>query len=174
MKYKLVFCLLATAGLFSPFSFLFAFDDVDLTMQFNDCAKISVNKTRLVCFDKLVNVRATPVAVKLESSNHVEVSQNKVAAKNKENDFAKEHIKKSTKQMAQELTTITATIEKVKQLIRGQWVIYLDNGQKWQQKDNIKIKLRLGDQIRLEKGAMGSVFLYKQDSHRGIKVKRLQ
>ena len=70
--------------------------------------------------------------------------------------------------------SITAIISKVKRLIRGQWVVYLENGQKWQQQDLVKMKLKVGDSVRLKKGSMGTVQLYKEGSHRNIRVKRLK
>jgi hypothetical protein len=59
-------------------------------------------------------------------------------------------------------------------LLRGQWVLYFDNGQKWQQTDTTRIKFKVGNKVRLDKGAMGAIYLYKDGSHRSIKVKRLK
>ena len=87
-------------------------------------------------------------------------------------DFAKEHIKKSEKE--QGLESITSVITKLKKLIRGQWLITLENGQQWQQKDTAKLKLKVGDTILLKKAVMGAVYLYKDGSHRNIRVKRLK
>jgi len=70
--------------------------------------------------------------------------------------------------------SIIATISSVKQLVRGQWVFYFENGQKWQQQDTIKIKLKVGDTVRLKKGSMETVYLFKEGSHRNMRVKRLK
>jgi len=86
--------------------------------------------------------------------------------------FSKEDLKKTQKEKGPE--SISAVISKLKQLIRGQWVVHLENGQKWQQQDSAKIKLTVGDKVRLKKGSMGAVYLFKEGSHRNIRVKRLK
>ena len=63
------------------------------------------------------------------------------------------------KKPEKDIEGITGTISNLKKLIRGQWVIYLENGQKWQQTDTTSLKLLVGDRINLEKGSFGSVYL---------------
>jgi hypothetical protein len=58
--------------------------------------------------------------------------------------------------------------------VRGQWQIYFTNGQYWQQKDNINLWLKVGDQVELIKGGLGAVFLKKHDINKRIKVRRLK
>lgn len=151
----------------------FASNKSDLVFGLSKCVKIINDESRLVCFDKFMQNNVTP-SVKVKEGK-VAVSQIKeVKAKEaKQIDaFSKQHLKKT--KADKELDSITATIAKTNQLIRGQWVIYLENGQKWQQKDTGRIKLKAGDSIRLKKGSMGAVYLYKEGSHRNIRVKRLK
>lgn len=126
------------------------------------CRQITPANERLACYDALV--KQDPVT-----------AITKQTVKNKEkaiDDFAKEHIKKSTNE--QGLNQLSSKVAKLKQLIRGEWVITLENGQTWQQKDSKKFKLKVGDVIRLEKGMLGSVSLYVEGSNRSIAVKRLK
>jgi hypothetical protein len=65
-------------------------------------------------------------------------------------------------------------VSKVKQLLRGQWVLDFENGQKWQQTGTTRAKFKVGNKVRFDKTAMGAIYLYKDGSHRSIKVKRLK
>lgn len=138
-----------------------------------DCSKISNDEQRLVCFDKLTKNNSTPLSVvKMSNEPAPQIVNTKSVDVQQVDNFSKEHLKKTKEDKGPD--SITATISKVHQLIRGQWVIYLENDQKWQQKDSKKFKLKVGDNIRLQKGSMGAVYLFKKDSHRSIRVKRLK
>lgn len=168
--------------LFGTFIYLisldgFASSQSDLVFGLSKCVKIIKDERRLVCFDEFMQNNVTP-----SDKSSVKVKEGKVAVsqvkevKAKEakqiDAFSKQHLKKTKADKG--LDSITATIAKTNQLIRGQWVIYFENGQKWQQKDTGRIKLKAGDSIRLKKGSMGAVYLYKEGSHRNIRVKRLK
>jgi len=152
---------------------IFAGTNSNLAYELSNCTKISKNENRLLCFDKLAKnnvVLLTTIKVKKKHVSHIEAARLK---KTKQiDDFSKQHIKKTKEERGPD--SIVATISKVKQLIRGQWVVYLENGQKWQQADTGKIKLKVGNIIRLKKGSMGAVYLYKEGGHRNIRVKRLK
>lgn len=163
-----------TAGLLSLNTF--ANNHSELTKDLSLCMELANDNQRLVCFDKLAKLHASPTKT-LNSQNDV-ASQQEIlilaeAKKAKEiADFSKEDLKKTGKDKGPD--SITATISKLTKLIRGQWVIYLENGQKWQQQDSNTIKLKVGTNIRLKKGTMGAVYLYKEGSHRSIRVERLK
>ena len=164
--------------LFSAFvvsisSDVFADINSDLVFGLSSCSKISHDKQRLVCFDQLVQNNVTSSSlVKVSDGSVLQIEQVKSAEAKKIDDFSKEDLKKTQENKGPD--SITATIINVKKLIRGQWVVYLENGQKWQQQDSAKIKLKVGDHIRLKKGSMGAVYLFKEGSHRNIRVKRLK
>lgn len=137
------------------------------------CSKISNDEQRLICFDELApkyvtpptlmktSVVSTPLKVQIKSEEAKQIDK-----------FSKDSLKKTKEEKGPD--SIIAIISKVKKLIRGQLVIYLENGQKWQQQDLVKMKLKVGDSVRLKKGSMGTVHLYKEGSHRNIRVKRLK
>ena len=144
-----------------------------LVDSLSSCLKVSNDAQRLVCFDQLAQKNVAPL-------NSTNVSDEAVApieqVKSEEtkiiDDFSKEYLKKTEEERGPD--SITATISNVKQLIRGQWVVYFENGQKWQQQDSIKIKLKVGDTVRLKKGSIGTVYLFREGGHRNIRVKRLK
>ena len=159
MKVKILVVFFVVA--FSS-SNIFAGTNDDLLKDLSSCSKISNEESRLHCFDNLTK----------SIKSIAKVKKNKPESKNEVDRFSKEHLKKSAEDQGPD--SIVAIISKVKQLLRGQWVIYFENGQKWQQQDSAKIKLKVGDHIRLKKGALSTVFLYKKGSNRSIRVKRLK
>ena len=149
------------------------------------CTPIKEAKKRLHCFDQLSSVVSSTMAVEQHTVEQVELQTANAAAQKNEkagialttkqiDDFSKDSIKKTPDQLAAEINTITMTISKLTKSIRGQWQIFFANGQQWQQKDNVRIRLKEGDKIELVKGALGSIFLKKYNTNKRIKVKRLK
>jgi len=152
-----------------------AFADTNsiLANGLSSCMNVSSDEQRLVCFDKLAKRNVTTVSsMKVIEKPVAAITQIKTEEAKKIDDFSKENLKKTEEEKGPD--SITATISNVKQLIRGQWVVYLENGQKWQQQDAGKIKLKVGDSVRLKKGSMGAVYLFKEGGNRNIRVKRLK
>lgn len=173
MKIKV---LTFTSVLLYSLSFIsFAGNESGLLSQIEKCKQISQADARLVCFDDLA--KDTAITTALPVNNDIApvpatIVQAQPSESQQVDDFAKEHLKKSSNE--QGLDSISSSITKLKKLIRGQWVITLENGQKWQQKDSAKIKLKVGDTVRMKKAAMGAIYLYKEGSHRNIRVKRVK
>jgi hypothetical protein len=163
--------------------------------RLSDCMKITSDKERLTCFEKLAKRDVKPLitekasketkavlakiepekaqqAVEIETEEAKIVGQVELAEAKKINEFSNENLQKT--QAEKGLDSITATISSLKKLMMGQWVVYLENGQKWQQKDSDRISLKVGDRVRLNKGSMGAVYLFKEGSSRNIRVKRLK
>jgi hypothetical protein len=160
------------------------------------CASIEQNEKRLSCFDQLTASLSPPsvtvdksvlmakapenledkvapvsTAIVAESLQPVEkTNQQKVA------EFAKEQVTLSKEEQEEaakgELTEFTATVSSLKKLVRGEWVINLDNGQKWQQVGSDRLKLKVGHLVTIRKGALGAIYLSNESSSRQIRVKR--
>ncbi len=152
-------------------------NDSDLRANLINCSKITSDNARLHCFDKLISQRnkqtvavVTSAAVSTKLPSPI-LDEQKIEQKRVDS-FAQEHLKKTKEKQGPK--SIVSTVTKLKKLIRGQWVIFLENGQKWQQKDTARLNLKVGNKVRLDKGAMGAVYLYKEGTHRSIKVKRLE
>jgi hypothetical protein len=172
--------------------------DTSLIHDLKTCAAIKKESVRLQCFDDLtkkadvytyneehtinqgseskinsseseINKTNTLIA----SSKLVDNQTTPLTAKQIDN-FSKEQVKKTSQEIATEVNTISLTISKLSKSLRGQWQIFFANGQQWQQKDNINLRLKVGDKVQLIKGALGSVFLKKQNTNKRIKVRRLQ
>jgi len=165
--------------LFGSLSFVsFAGNEASLSIQLTQCGQNLKADARLACFDGLAKSAATHIVLPANNDTALvaimptTIAQVQPSATKQVDDFAKEHLKKTSTE--QELDSIVSSVTKLKKLIRGQWVITLENGQKWQQKDTTKMKLKVGDTVRMKKAAMGAVYLYKEGSHRNIRVKRLK
>ena len=148
----------------------------ELAVKIQACNEIHANEKRLTCFDKLTSknsnatelpsVTAIPTAAALPATT--ELTDQQIDS------FSKVHIKKSKEELASEINTITLTVSKVTKTAYDELNITFDNGQKWKQKDNQSLRLAAGDNVTLTKGALGSVYLNKEDSSKRIRVKRLK
>lgn len=142
----------------------------NLAADIKVCRQISQDQARLTCFDALSQQK--PSVSKLASTS---VTAGQVALTAQQIDtFAKEQVIKTSEERANEINSITLTISKLSKTIRGQWKITFENGQKWQQKDSIKFKLKIGQEVILTKGALSAVFLQKENANKRMKVKRLK
>jgi hypothetical protein len=151
----------------------YASNSAKLVDRLSMCTSISNDGERLTCFDKLASNTVVNLTTEQESDKLVsQVKQAEREEAQKIADFSKEDIKKTGDDI--ELVSITGTISKLQKLLRGQWVISLKNGQKWQQTDTSRLNLKVGNDIRLQKGSLGSVYLFVEGSHRSIRVKRLK
>jgi hypothetical protein len=70
------------------------------------------------------------------------------------------------------IDTLSAQITKLQQSGYDKVAITLDNGQVWQQIETSKLRLRVGDNIEIERAALGSFQLRKEGSKRMMRVSR--
>lgn len=156
-------------GLASPY----AFSGVNnkLSDDISYCLKIKNSDVRLACYDELAHKNLAKLSsTALNAQRALHTDQGKL--QQKIDDFSKEDITKTEEDNG--LESITATVSKLHKLIRGQWIIDLANGQRWQQKGSAVIKLKKGDVVVLKKRALGAVYLSKKNNARSIRVKRLK
>jgi hypothetical protein len=138
--------------------------ETELSDKVQACSQMSQDTTRLACFDQLTHIsNSTILAPKKTALTATQVD-----------DFSKEHVQKTDEEKANEILSISSTISQLTKTSRGQWKLTFDNGQKWQQKDTAKLKLKQGDKVTLTKGALSAVFLQKENMNKRIKVKRLK
>ncbi|MBU2869559.1 hypothetical protein [Colwellia sp. E2M01] len=126
-------------------------DEISLNQQLVVCNKVIENSARLACFDEIA------------------IQPNQI-----KDNFAKEHLKKSDVERANEIKKVTLTISDLSKNPYGKWIIYFENQQKWQQKDSNQLSLKVGQRVTLTKGALSAIYLQKENTTKRIKVKRLQ
>lgn len=147
-----------------------ASDSTSLKKELIFCAKVADNLSRLTCFDKLALQFENKAIVMQEEKVIAEAP----AAIQKSDTFAKDHLKKTEEEVANQVTEITGRITKLSKLPRGEWQISLDNGQKWQQKGSTYLNLKVGQEVVLQIGAFSAIYLKKVDSNKRIKVRRIK
>ena len=140
------------------------------------CANEKDDAGRLRCFDAVVaGMRRAPVAPAASSaatataapaaapptSTHAPSAEEKFGARG---DLKREQ--------APELSEIAGTVTAVSAKPYGELVITLDNGQVWVERTpNSKIKVKVGDAVKIEAGALGSFTLIAANG-RSSKVAR--
>jgi hypothetical protein len=73
-----------------------------------------------------------------------------------------------------DLDLIESIIEKIRHDGYGKFVVQLENGQAWRQLDTRRLKLEVGDAVRINAAIFGSFLLEKSTGSRKIKVQRVE
>jgi hypothetical protein len=107
------------------------------------CRTITDNPARLACYDAAADSAGTE-------------------------NFGKE----SAVAKSEAVREIQAGVASVRTDARGKLVLGLDNGQTWTQIDSPSLKLKTGDQILIQRGALGSHLLSPVDGGPEIRVRR--
>ncbi|PKG98037.1 hypothetical protein [Paraglaciecola sp. MB-3u-78] len=164
-----------------------------------DCAQSNDSLQRLVCYDNLAKktqVKTTQEQNKQTKKQKIVVTpsppvlQKKAVLSTKliaelpiEPDISKpKPIVNSTANFGQEnikhpkglISQIQATVIKTKKAPRGELIIFLDNGQVWRQTDSTRLKLSKDNVVIIERGALGSFFIGKENANKRIRAKRVK
>ncbi|MCQ3829629.1 hypothetical protein HXX02_09220 [Microbulbifer elongatus] len=112
------------------------------------CTEFSNDQKRLACFDK--------AAANLKARAELRFG----------------HEGKDIAEEAPE--SISATITSAAEGAHGKFTFTLDNGQVWRQTSSGRAIWREGEQVTLERGALGSFFMRKATGGRSLRVKRIK
>jgi len=167
------------------------------------CAKISLDKNRLSCFDRLAALltiqaptpnntqqSSTPadnltiataqtVAPNVISSrvpSAKALSTETLLAKVPAKDTAKASFGREHKLAATEkaINELEFTIKSAKLNLRKKWRLVFENGQVWYASEsNTAIKLKSGDKVIIRRGAFNSFSLKKKGAKRKVRIKRM-
>jgi hypothetical protein len=120
------------------------------------CAREGDERVRLACFDALVN-----------ALRQITTDQFGMTA-----DIAHQRNPEARRTVDDEV--LTGKITALRQAVSGEWIFTLDNQQIWMQLEaQPSIGFAVGEGVRIEHGAMGSLWLAAAN-HRKIRVKRLE
>ncbi len=126
------------------------------TPGWQECRQLSDDGKRLACYDDYARM--------LEKKNAPPTVEEQKAA------FGLPAVSP-----ADELKGIQAGISRIDKSSRGQRTLTLDNGQVWRQVgSSSQPRLKTGDKVIIERGALGSFVLKPADSNRSMRVKRLR
>ena len=146
-----------------------------------NCANESDDAQRLRCFDAVVaNVRKAPAAPAATAAApapaaaapaRVAASQPPAAAPTAEQRFGARGEISPDKH--EEIDQLSGTVTELGTKPHGELIVTLDNGQVWAEKQSgSKVKLKVGDTVKIERGAMGSYTLIANG--RSSKVSRIR
>jgi hypothetical protein len=141
-----------------------------------DCSQESDSLKRLLCFDQLVEsiVQSESPQIITEIIP-VEATDSPMPVIQSETD--EPQIRENFGLPERPLDTpdkIYGTVAKVKKNTFGKHTITFADGQVWKQTDSSRLRLKVGDQIFVEKGALGSHFLGKENTNTRMRVKRVK
>jgi hypothetical protein len=136
------------------------------------CAKESDDAQRLRCFDAVVvALRKAPAPVAPAAAAAVAPPPAAPAPTAEQKFGARGEIKPDKHEA---LTELTGTVTALGTKPRGELIVTLDNGQVWAEiTTSSKIKLKTGDTVKIERGALGSYSLVAPNG-RSSKVSRIR
>lgn len=176
-------CLIATGILLMSVN---AQANTQLVDQLSVCAVKSNNAERLSCYDQLAaNVKpstqhqVTPTAVEAteivqapvvtQTTPASPITTTKIAPELKVEDFGLQK-----KVIEDEVDKLYFTVAKVSKSASGAIVVTLDNGQVWQQTNAERYRVKKGQTVYIETGALNSFLLGSDERNATTRVKRLK
>ena len=155
-----------------------------------NCGQVQNSLKRLVCYDKIVNEinrygdldqlmnipaplttdKKHVAAVKKPSSQTAASSSPEQSAPG-DADFGMEQ-----KRLQQQNTKdkIYATVTSIEKDARKKRLFTLSNGHVWHETEGVSLQIKVGQSIYVERGALGSFHLSRDDVNRRIRVKRVK
>jgi hypothetical protein len=92
------------------------------------------------------------------------------SVKQQQASFGKEGIKHPEDIIKQ----LKVKVIKIQKAPYGELIITVENGQVWRQTDGMRFKLSTDEMIIIERGALGSFFIGKENTNRRIRAKRVK
>jgi len=182
MKYKAVclfFCLLPVVA---------QGQSADLSA----CRQIADVNSRVSCYDAIVDAQQTRTEANQRAVRPANIPEQPATAiangadntqpasaitKQEENlfgrsaDASRELLEKEVG--VQSPDQIEAVIKETSATAYDKIIVELENGQVWQQIDSARLRLKVGDQVRIRSGRLGAYFLEKSSGSRAIRVQRV-
>ncbi|MGE6648732.1 hypothetical protein ACQKE0_05580 [Shewanella colwelliana] len=155
----------------------------NIEQQLAACAGKSDKLDRLVCYDNLAQSvkqvspvtqvaapvsKPAPVSSQAPTAAVVATPVVATAPQSAEDNFGKVY-----KEEKEEIDKLYLTVKSVSKDPRGTLKISFENGQVWKQNDSRRFKIKAGETVYIETGALGSFLLGRDDSNSTIRVKRL-
>ena len=153
-----------------------------------ECAAIVADKDRLACYDAVADKvsAAADIAKKrrveaAEAARQAEIAAAEAARRaaeeaeaRKVREFGAESTALRSELEADKLPGLTAKVTEAFTDPYGYYAVLLDNGQLWKQLDGKLLTVRIGDEVVIERGLLGSYNLKIPRQNRRVKAKRLK
>lgn len=143
--------------------------DAELLDALADCRAIASASTRLDCYDALAAPTSKEIRAEAQTATVGETlsAQADPGERTPAPDFGL-----ATVQDRQPLR-LTAEVVGVQRNRARRQIIELDNGQTWRQADSARLRLRPGDSVEIQAGALGSFLLRKTSGGGSMRIQRL-
>jgi hypothetical protein len=92
------------------------------------------------------------------------------SVKQQQASFGKEDVKRPEGIIKQ----LKAKVSKIQKAPYGELIITFENAQVWRQTDSIRFRLSADEMVIIERGALGSFFIGKENSNQRIRAKRVK
>jgi|AntRauMinimDraft_4_1070384.scaffolds.fasta_scaffold00408_3 hypothetical protein len=162
----------------------------ELVEELKSCSVITDDESRLKCLDKVIaqlpqgdipgevltSQSTDSEPQEEETSATVDASLALASEKSKDTQTSSRQEKRfgiENREKKEVIEKIHATIIRITERRFRDTTYQLDNGQTWVKKDGSRLKIREGDKVYIERGALGSFYLGKKDQNTRIKVDRL-
>lgn len=171
---RLPVAALLTAGFFLAGSAAAQEEDYErIVTIMRACAQIDDVMARVSCYDNNIGAQS-PASAQPSASSEAAPVQNAPAAPQ---GFGAEMVPAQRQQVREKQTDeVEARVSNSRMIEPGIYLITLEDGAQWQFSDSAASTYyapRAGDTVRLERGALGSVFLHF-DNQEGLRVRRLR
>lgn len=147
------FTTLLFSLLFSPLT-TGSVQAASLMVDVQDCITVSNDTARLTCYDKSAAHHSAKQQRPSASIAAPAASVTTVAPV-----ITSELPQKTTPRQAQTQFKVIAIISEAKTVTRGKWLLKLDNGQTWREVEPGRNRYKVGQQVTIESGFMGSYSL---------------
>ncbi|SQH78448.1 conserved exported protein of unknown function [Shewanella benthica] len=152
------------------------------------CSAKADKLDRLICYDRVAaSVKSAPEATSGISTSTAAATTVIAASQaqsvtatpttlpaNIEDEFGNKNLKKNKEEAKKEITKIYMEIASISKDPYGALKISFSNGQVWKQSDSRRYKVKQGQNVFIEKAALGSFILGTDERNSTIRVKRLK
>lgn len=145
------------------------------------CMSVDNDIARLLCYDALFGrVQATPQKAVVPAPPPVATLPKTAPDKTLkaapqlapiEEDFGAEQLSKKEDKV--ELREIQETVSSVSENSRGLRTFILANGQHWRETESSRLRIKVGQEVVVKKGAFSAYYMKKPDSGRTVRVQRI-
>lgn len=133
-----------------------------------DCYDAAVDRSRQSETSRTTATAAPAPAPEPTATAAAEISQEELFGKN--SNEVQRTVEKVTGD--ERIDSLSAQVARLQQSGYNKVLITLDNGQLWQQTDTSSLRLKVGDDVRIDRASLGSFLLRKKGNKRTMRVSR--
>ncbi|WP_137223341.1 hypothetical protein [Shewanella sp. MEBiC00475] len=146
----------------------------NLGQQLSICAAKTDKLERLICYDELAANAKPSAHIMAPASPKVVIAKPSVVAPVVRTPVESVDTFGLTKKIEQKINKIYAEIASIKEAPHGEFIVTLTNGQVWKQSSPERYKIKKGQRVFIQAGALSSFLLGSDDRNATTRVRRLK